>query len=154
PSRNEASGMERAAERPRNEASLSETPAFARLFEAVHEGVYIGAVTPDATTTVSANPHLKLMFGFAADTPEGDIRPFDADRFVDPQARDAFVARLQRDGSLTDYLLRLRRADNVAIWVEVTAHAESDETGGVRIEALMRDVSERQRLEAQAERKS
>src|SRR4030095_7913766 len=85
PSRNEASGMERAAERPRNEASLSETPAFARLFEAVHEGVYIGAVTPDATTTVSANPHLKLMFGFAADTPEGDIRPFDADRFVDPQ---------------------------------------------------------------------
>jgi signal transduction histidine kinase len=124
--------------------------AFARLFEAVHEGVYIGAVGGVSTRTLSANPHLKLMFGFAADTPEAEIRPFDADRFVDPQARDAFLARLQRDGSLTDYLLRLRRADKVAIWVEVTAHAEPDEAGGVRLEALMRDVSERKRLEDQA----
>src|SRR4051812_8686696 len=124
--------------------------ALARLFEAVHEGVYIGAIAADATRTFSANPHLKLMFGYAADTPERDIRPFDIDRFVDPQARDAFVARLQRDGSLTDYLLRLRRADKVAIWVEVTAHAEVGEGGGVRIEALMRDVSERKRLEDQA----
>jgi signal transduction histidine kinase/CheY-like chemotaxis protein len=124
--------------------------AFARLFEAVHEGVYIGAIDGDRTDTISANPHLKLMFGFAADTSEREIRPFDGERFVDPQARDAFVARLQRDGSLTDYLLRLRRADKVAIWVEVTAHAESDGTGGIRIEALMRDVSERKRLEDQA----
>jgi two-component system NtrC family sensor kinase len=124
--------------------------AFARLFEAVHEGVYIGAVGGASSATVSANPHLKLMFGFAADTPEGEIRPFDPDRFVDPQARDGFLARLQRDGSLTDYLLRLRRADKVAIWVEVTAHAEPDGAGGVRVEALMRDVSERKRLEDQA----
>ena len=123
--------------------------AFARLFEAVHEGVYIGSIGADETSTLSANPHLKLMFGFAADTPEREIRPFDAERFVDPQARDAFIARLQRDGSLTDYLLRLRRADKVAIWVEVTAHADADESG-IRIEALMRDVSERKRLEDQA----
>jgi two-component system NtrC family sensor kinase len=135
-------------ERPRHEASVSE--AFARLFEAVHEGVYIGGIDGTSTHTLSANPHLKLMFGFAADAPESEIRPFDADRFVDPQARDAFVARLHRDGSLTDYLLRLRRADTVAIWVEVTAHAETDEAGGMRIEALMRDVSERKRLEDQA----
>src|SRR5439155_7830960 len=48
------------------------------------------------------------------------------------------------------YLLRLRRADRVAIWVEVTAHAEPLAEGAVRIEALMRDVSERKRLEDQA----
>ena len=124
--------------------------AFARLFEAVHEGVYIGAIDAAATATTSANPHLKLMFGFAADTPEPDVRPFDPDRFVDPQARDGFVARLQRDGSVTDYLLRLRRADRVAIWVEVTAHAETQENGVTRVEALVRDVSERKRLEDQA----
>ena len=124
--------------------------AFARLFEAVHEGVYIGAIRALETRTASANPHLKLMFGFAADTPEVDVRPFDADRFVDPQARDGFIARLQRDGSVTDYLLRLRRADRVAIWVEVTAHAETQEGGETRVEALIRDVSERKRLEDQA----
>jgi len=124
--------------------------AFARLFEAVHEGVYIGALDGPETRTVSANPHLKLMFGFAADTPESEVRPFELDRFVDPQARDGFIARLQRDGSVTDYLLRLRRADRVAIWVEVTAHAEAGEGASVRIEALVRDVSERKRLEDQA----
>jgi two-component system NtrC family sensor kinase len=124
--------------------------AFARLFEAVHEGVYIGALDGLATRTVSANPHLKLMFGFAGDTPQAEVRPFEAERFVDPQAREGFIARLERDGAVTDYLLRLRRADRVAIWVEVTAHAEPHEAGGLRIEALVRDVSERKRLEDQA----
>ena len=158
--------MERPAQRSQNDASGSEAPegtrheaagagrqtieAYARLFEAVHEGVYIGAIAGERSETFSANPHLKLMFGFAADTPERDIRPFDLERFVDPLAREAFVTRLQRDGSLTDYLLRLRRADKVAIWVEVTAHADADAGDGLRIEALMRDVSERKRLEDQA----
>ena len=122
---------------------------FARLFEAVHEGVYIGLIAPQATLTFSANPYLKLMFGYAAETPVADVRPFDAERFVDAQARDAFVSRLTQDNSLTDYLLRLRRADRAPMWVEVTAHAQRDGEA-VRVEALMRDVSERKRLEDQA----
>ena len=47
--------------------------AFARLFEAVHEGVFIGTLSgqPRSDTTLAANPHLKSMFGFATDeTPE------------------------------------------------------------------------------------
>ncbi len=124
--------------------------AFARLFEAVHEGVYIGIVSDEGAETRAANPHLKLMFGFAADTPEGDVRPFEIDRFIDPQAREGFIGRLRRDGAVTDYLMRLRRADRVAIWVEVTAHAEPQDGGALRVEALMRDVSERRRLEDQA----
>jgi two-component system cell cycle sensor histidine kinase/response regulator CckA len=123
--------------------------AFARLFESVHEGVYIGTLSNAAALTLSANPFLKLMFGYAAETPQEDVRPFEIERFVDPQARDGFVERLQRDGAITDYLLRLRRADRSAIWVEVTAHAEPC-ADGIRVEALMRDVSERKRLEDQA----
>ncbi len=123
--------------------------AFARLFEAVHEGVYIGALCRASTTTVWANPYVKLMFGYAADTDQQDVRPFDLERFVDPQARESFLDRLRRDGSVTDYLLRVRRADRTPIWIEVTAHAEgAGDT--VRVEALMRDVSERKRLEDQA----
>jgi len=133
-----------------NAALPANAAAFTRLFEAVHEGVYIGVIDAGTTQTSFANPHLKLIFVFAADTPEIDVRPFDPDRFVDGQARDGFVARLQRDGAVTDYLLRLRRADRVAIWVEVTAHAEAGEGASVRIEALVRDVSERKRLEDQA----
>jgi PAS domain S-box-containing protein len=126
-----------------------EADAFARLFESVHEGVYIGALADDSSSTLSANPYLKLIFGYASETPTATVRPFAADRFVDPQAREVFIERLRRDRAVTDYLLRLRRADLTPIWVEVTARADLAD-GSLRIEALMRDVSERKRLEDQA----
>ncbi len=123
--------------------------AFARLFESVHEGVYIGSVNGASSQTLAANPHLKLMFGFGVETAEHDVRPFELEHFVDPQARDGFFGRLQRDGAVRDYLLRLRRADKTPMWVEVTAHAERGRDG-LRVEALVRDVSDRKRLEDQA----
>ncbi|MGH9309350.1 MAG: hybrid sensor histidine kinase/response regulator [Vicinamibacterales bacterium] len=123
---------------------------FARLFEAVHEGDYIGLIDSTHAVTLSANPYLKLMFGFAVDTPSEEVRPFEVERFVDPQAREQFLERVRRDGAVTDYLLRLRRADRSLVWIEVTAHAEAAGLESVRIEALMRDVSERKRLEDQA----
>jgi PAS domain S-box-containing protein len=136
---------------PRTSTSRAAAPseAFARLFESVHEGVYIGAVKGRTSRTISANPHLKLMFGYAGDTAQEEVLPFDIDRFVDPQARDSFLERLRRDGSVTDYLLRLRRADRTPMWVEITAHAERGRDD-LRVEALMRDVTERKRLEDQA----
>jgi signal transduction histidine kinase len=128
--------------------------AFARLFEAVHEGVYIGLVgaADNTTSTLAANPHLRLMFGWADDVPAADVRPFEPSRFVDTQARTSFIQQLTRDGSTQDYLLRLRRADNSAMWVEVTARAEAtpQRDGSLRVEAVMRDVSERKKLEDQA----
>ena len=133
-------------------ASLS-SDAFARLFEAVHEGVYIGLVGSaiEPNVTLAANPHLRLMFGWADDVPVADVRPFDAVRFVDEQARGAFLQQLTRDGSARDYLLRLRRADKSAMWVEVTARAEASAPSGfLRVEAVMRDVTERKKLEDQA----
>jgi two-component system cell cycle sensor histidine kinase/response regulator CckA len=123
--------------------------ALARLFESVHEGVYIGVVDATSSRTRSANPYLKLMFGYASESPAEAVRPFDVERFVDAQARRGFLDRLERDRSVTDYLLRLRRADHAAIWVEVTARAERVDDG-LRLEALMRDVSERKQLEEQA----
>jgi two-component system cell cycle sensor histidine kinase/response regulator CckA len=122
--------------------------AFARLFEAVHEGVYIGTIGPDATSTIAANPYLKLIFGYGNEVPESAVCPFDRNRFVDPQARVALLERLTSDGAVNDYLLRLRRADGQAVWVEVTAHADHpSDDGTVRVEALVRDVSERKKLD-------
>jgi two-component system NtrC family sensor kinase len=121
---------------------------FERLFEAVHEGVYIGTIAPETSATIVANPHLKLIFGFGGETPERDVRPFDPDSFVDPHARLALIERLLTDGAVSDYLLRLRRADGSAVWVELTARADPPAAdSSVRIEALIRDVSERKKLD-------
>ncbi len=122
--------------------------AFARLFEAVDEGVYIGTIGSESSVTFAANPHLKLIFGYGSETSEEKVRPFDPDRFVDPQARVALVERLLSDGSVAHYLLRLRRADETAVWVEVTGRADpAGDDGSVRVEALFRDVSERKKLD-------
>jgi signal transduction histidine kinase/CheY-like chemotaxis protein len=135
--------------RSKSAATKPSAEAFARLFESVHEGVYIGTVNGASSQTLAANPHLKVMFGYSTDASECEVEPFALERFVDPQARDAFFGRLQHDGAVRDYLLRLRRADKTPMWVEVTAHAERARAGW-RVEALVRDVSDRKRLEDQA----
>ena len=70
---------------------------------------------------------------------------------MDPAARVGFVGRLLAEGAVTDYLLRLRRLDGDLVWVEVTAHAApSRRRGTADVEALMRNVSERRRLDDQS----
>src|SRR5262249_41673932 len=70
--------------------------------------------------------------------------------FVDEQARVDFLDELARDGSIRDYVLRLRRADGTLLWVEVTARTEGPpRTSGWRIEAVMRDVTERRKMQEQ-----
>ena len=125
--------------------------ALVGLFDAVHEGIYIGTLNAGRDSTVAANPHLKLMLGHPPEAEASAVRPFEPARFVDPQARSAFLERLERDGAVTDYLLRLRRADDTPFWAEVTAHLEQGAEGNDgRLAVLMRDVSERRRLEDQS----
>ena len=123
--------------------------SFARLFKAVHEGIYIGALGAGGTTTLAANPHLKAIFGYQPDTAESLVAPFEVSRFVDPQARQDLIEKLERDGHVTEYLLRLRKVDGTPIWVEVsaTAGAVGSQLG---IEAIVRDVSERKKRDDQS----
>ena len=117
--------------------------------------MFIGALAPsgvDASdSTLAANPHLKQIFGYAADIAETVVAPFAPERFVDADARSALVARLAEGGAVTDHLLRMRRINGSPVWVEVTARARPARSGGLlRVEALVRDVSERKRLDDQA----
>ena len=96
---------------------------FARLFNSVREGVYMGTLGAVSTTTLAANPHLKTIFGYAPDAAESLVQPFDVSRFVDPQARLDLIEKLDREGHVTEHLLRLRKVDGTPIWVEVSATA-------------------------------
>jgi signal transduction histidine kinase/BarA-like signal transduction histidine kinase len=126
--------------------------ALARLFEAVHEGVYIGTIGATTAATLASNAHLKLIFGYEPESAESAIQPFAPDRFLDPQDRAGFVERLRSSGSVTDYLIRLRRLDGQAVWIEVTASASPIHPGSttLHLEALVRDVSERKKLDDQS----
>ena len=128
--------------------------AFAHLFEAVREGVFIGLLTAANDeapgSTLAANPYLKAIFGYPADAADADIAPFAQARFADPLAYDAFRQRLSSEGAVTDYLLRMRREDGSLVWVEVTARAEAAAKGAIRVEALIRDVSARKRMDDQS----
>ena len=61
---------------------------FARLFEAVHEGVYIGVIDPAENATLFANPFLRLMFGYAADAPPIDDLAYNEDEQASRIAAD------------------------------------------------------------------
>jgi signal transduction histidine kinase/BarA-like signal transduction histidine kinase len=83
--------------------------------------------------------------------PDADVAPFAPGRFVDADARSALVARLAETGAVTDHLIRMRRVNGSPVWVEVTARARPARSGGLlRVEALVRDVSERKRSDDQA----
>jgi two-component system NtrC family sensor kinase len=130
---------------------VDERPApFTRFFEAAHEGFYIGTLDASGSATVAANSHLRLVLGYPPETAEAQVLPFEPERFVDANARAAFLGRLQKDGAVTDHLLRLRRLDQTVAWVEVTATAEHSDAGRLHVEAVLRDVGERRRLDDQS----
>jgi two-component system NtrC family sensor kinase len=144
------SAVNRPARRPKRAraAPTALTPgAFKRLFDNLREGVYIGLIGPDETATLAANSHLRQMFGWTDDTPAADVRPFDAERFVDDQARATLLRQLTEDHSLEAVALRLRRLDGTAVWIEMTVRAEPLTSSTHRVEVVMRDVTERRRLE-------
>jgi PAS domain S-box-containing protein len=130
--------------------------AFARLFQSVREGVYMGTLGANSTTTLAANPHLKEIFGYPHDAAEALVQPFETVRFVDPQARQTFIELLDRDEVVTDHLIRVRRVDGTPIWIEVSAtgshrpmHPNQTQLATLHVEALIRDVSERKKREDQ-----
>jgi PAS domain S-box-containing protein len=131
--------------------------AFARLFQSVREGVYMGTLGANTTATLAANPYLKQIFGYAPDVAEAAVQPFETPRFVDPEARQALIEILDRDEVVTDYLMRVRRVDGTPIWIEVSAtashrpmHPNQSQLALLHVEALIRDVSERKKREDQS----
>ena len=117
----------------------------------------MGTLGATGTTTVAANPHLKTIFGYPPDAAESLVQPFDVTRFVDPQARHELIEKLDRDGHVTEHLLRLRRVDGAPIWVEVSVTASSPKAASpktpaadLNIEAIVRDVSDRKKRDDQS----
>jgi PAS domain S-box-containing protein len=125
--------------------------SFAGFFEGLPEGAYVGLLSQTGSITLAANPRVRLMLGWPASLDPADVRPFDPERFIDPDARHEFLQKLSQDGHVEAHLLRMRRANGSAFWIEVTARAEPAQVDdAVRVEAVLRDVTERKKLQDQA----
>ncbi|HQZ38575.1 MAG TPA: ATP-binding protein [Vicinamibacterales bacterium] len=151
----DTAGRDRGPLARRSHQTLSVEPEhearFARFFEAAQEGFYIGVLEADGSTTLAANARLRLVLGCPPEMAANQVRPFDTNRFADAAARRAFLERLRLGGAVSDYLLRLIRLDGATAWVEVTACAEPMPEGdGLRVEAVIKDVGERRRLDHQS----
>jgi PAS domain S-box-containing protein len=110
------------------------------FFDSLPVGVFVGAIGQEPAPR-AANTHLRTLLGYAPDTAVDRIDPFHPDRFVDQRTREQFFAQLEREGSVVDQLVRLRRNDGSLVWVEVTATRDG---------AIVRDVSDRKRHEDQS----
>lgn len=124
-------------------------------FEDLPAGVFAGTLSlpdlADGDTTTAANPFLRRLFGLPAGRPVTTLQPFGPDRFVDPGARARLLNRLAGQGCVSDHLLRMRTLEGSTVWVEVSASARpAGEAGRWQVEALVRDVTERQRLDEQS----
>ena len=132
--------------------------AFARLFQSVPEGLYLGFLGATSAATLAAKSLPEQIFGYPPETAEHLVQPFEPSRFVDPQARTSLLTALDKQGAVADHLLRLRKVDGTPVWIEVTATASCPEADGVaaahpaalRIQALVRDVSERKKRDDQS----
>jgi len=130
--------------------SAERSEAFSRLFQSVREGIYSGTLGANSTSTLAANPHLKAIFGYPPDAAETVVLPFEPSRFVDPQARQTLIEALDREGQVTDHVIRVRRVDNTPIWIEVSAIASDSKSGNALVvDAIVRDISDRKKREDQ-----
>jgi len=118
--------------------------AFARLFDSVHEGIYVGCLAvrqDDADATIVVNRPLRSLFGYAASVPDSEIYPLASTNFVDAAERACLIERLTTSGSVTGYRARLRRPACPDLAAEITATVTAIDERFVTVDALIRDAT-------------
>ena len=108
---------------------------FTRLLDALQEGVFVGVLNPGTSEpgrTVVANPALKRLFGLPLDIPAASVDPFAPARFTDVTARAGFLDRLTSEGSVSNYLLGMRKADESLLHVLQKHHPRAVSAAGGR----------------------
>ncbi len=131
--------------RKRMEAEIRESEERYRLlFERNLAGVYRS--TPDGRL-LECNRAFAKMMGFASPA-EAMAQP-GAAYHTDRQAREQFLERLRREGSLVNDENQVRRKDGSLIWIVENVSLISDEDGEEILLGTVFDMTERRRLEEQ-----
>jgi PAS domain S-box-containing protein len=141
-----AAAARSAIDRARQRRAVKEAEErYWRLFDGLPIGLYLSS--PDGQA-IDANPALAEMLGYPDRNSFLNARI--PEMYADPRDRETWTSRMERDGIIRDFEVRLRRHDGATIWVRDTARAERDAGGKVRYyEGSLEDITERKRAEAQ-----
>ncbi|WP_415378645.1 PAS domain S-box protein [Halosimplex sp. TS25] len=112
---------------------------YERLVENLPVGVYRNTPGPDGEF-VEMNEALARIFD--ADSPAELMEVSVSDLYPDPEAREAFSERLEREGVVRNEELKQETLDGRTIWVSVTG-IRTEEDGDVYFDGIVQDVSDR-----------
>jgi len=118
---------------------------YRAIFESIMDGFYR---TDMNGTILLANPAAARITGF--DHPEEiQGKNLAKDFLKNPEQRDEYRQQLMRDGRMDGYVTEVVRKDGSIIRTETNARLVRDQTTGepLAVEALFRDITERQRTQ-------
>lgn len=135
-------------EKHRAESHLRESEQRYRgIFEGVGEGIFVS--TPEGRF-LSVNPAMVNIFGFDSIEEMLAIKDIRDAIYLNPKDRDKVMEIYERDGFLKDYELELKKKDGTRINALLTSFAVKDEKGiPIRYEGIVKDITDKKRLEAQ-----
>jgi PAS domain S-box-containing protein len=115
---------------------------YEHLFNSAIDGIIIAG--PDGRIS-SLNPTLARMLGY--DAPKELIGKQVIELYAQPEARSQMLKELATEGSLRDYELVWKKRDGTLIDIQGSFTVDKDEKGSVRIEAILKDVTEKKKIE-------
>lgn len=120
---------------------------YRNLFDHVPVGLY--RTTPDGEI-IDANPALAHMLGYP--TVESLLQVNAASIHLTPEQREQEHAVLEREDTVRDFDMRLRRPDGALFWVQDNVRAIRDDAGSLLYyEGSMIDISQRKQVEDERE---
>ena len=131
------------AQRLAERALLKSERKYRRLFNDSGDAIYI---TSRDGECLDANPEMLRLFGY---TREEMIRRINVrEMYADPGDRESLQQRMERNHSVKDYDIVLRKKDGVRIQCRLTATVREDIEGNiVGYQGIIRDVSRQNRAE-------
>lgn len=118
---------------------------FRSLIENLNVGVYRNTSDPWGTF-IQVNPAFAQIFGY--DSPDEIMQINVMDLYVNKEDRVRFLEGLQREGSITDRKLLLKKKDYSNIWVSVSARAHYHEEGFIDwVDGMVEDTTHRIEVE-------
>jgi PAS domain S-box-containing protein len=120
---------------------------YRSIFENAIEGIFQSTVEGELVT---ANPALARMAGY--ESPEEMLRkvPMIEDRlYENPSRRRELYEIMRRDGSISGFEVRMRRADDSLMWASFSIQSVLNASGAlIGFEGTVEDVTERKNAEA------